>query len=69
LYSPANIEHIVTSKPRRFVCVDWKERKGRGMEGRIQTVCLAGIRTVARASESNALLLLRNMGQRPERTL
>jgi len=37
------------------------------MEGRIQKLCFADTHTETRAA--NALLWLRNMGQRPERTL
>jgi len=39
------------------------------MKGRFNNRYLAGMHTVARAARSNALLWLRNMAQRLERTL
>jgi len=59
---------VLRPNPEGFVCMNWKEREGGGMEGRIQKLSLAGIRTEARAA-SRLHFWLRNMGQRPERTL
>jgi len=53
-----------------FVCMNWKGREGGGMEGRIQKLHISRRHTHRGACcESTALLWLRNMGQRSERTL
>jgi len=54
---------MLRPNPKGFIFIK-KEREGRDMEGLFR-LYLATIRTVACGCESNALLWLRNMGQRP----
>jgi len=41
--------HLLRPNPEGLVCMNWKEREGEGMEGRIQKISLTSIRTEARA--------------------
>jgi len=59
---------MLRPNPEGFVFMSWKEREGGGMEGRKQELSRRYTHGGA-CCESNALLWLWNMGQRPERTL
>jgi len=41
---------MLRPNPESFVYMNWKGREGEGMEGRIQKLSLAGIRTEGRAA-------------------
>jgi len=60
---------MLRPNPEGFICINWKERKGGGMEEHIQQPLSRRYTHSGACCESNALLWFRNMGQRLERTL